>query len=128
VLLKAATLLRIQSILGSIRILHLGPDGTQRGSFVIRQEPSEQLISVDEPQEVSSASTLAGKIREALLQPGNLCIDFQGAGRIHTAVLQVLVAAQRACSASERSLAISGAAPELQPLLQIAGLSASILA
>ena len=99
------------------------PDGTQRGSFVIQQQSSEQRIPVDEPQEVACASTLAGKIREALLQPGNLRIDLQGAGRIHTAVLQVLIAAQRSCTLSERSLAISGAAPEMHQLLQMAGLS-----
>lgn len=88
-----------------------------------QQHPSEQLIPVDEPQEVYSASALAGQIREALLKPGNLRIDLLGAGRIHAAVLQVLVATQRSCSASKRSLAISNAAPEMQTLLQIAGLN-----
>ena len=90
---------------------------------MIQQQSFEQLIPVDEPQEVDSASTLAGKLREALLQPGNLRVDLQGAGRIHTAVLQILIAAQRSCASSERSLTISGAAPEMHYLLQMAGLS-----
>jgi ABC-type transporter Mla MlaB component len=128
VLIKVAFLLRIQSILSSIRVLLPDPDGTERGSFVNQPQSFEQLIPVDEPQEVSSASDLAGSIRQALLQPGNLRVDLQGARRIHTAVLQVLVAAQRACSASERTFAISGAAPEMHQLLQMAGLSLSIQA
>ena len=90
-----------------------------------QQQPSEQLIAVDEPQEVYSAVTLAGSIRAALLQPGNLGIDLQGARRVHAAVLQVLIAAQRACNASNRSLVISNASLELQPLLLIVGLSVS---
>jgi anti-anti-sigma regulatory factor len=90
---------------------------------MIQQPSSEQQILVDEPQEVSCASMLAVKIREALLQPGNLHIDLQGATRIHTAVLQVLIAAHRSCNQSERSVAISGAAPEMHQLLHIAGLS-----
>ena len=98
-----------------------------------RQKPqpepsSEQQLTVDEPQEVYSAATLAGLIREALLQSGNLRVDLQGAERMHTAVLQVLIAAQRTCKASDRTLVISSIALELQPLLQIAGLTVSNLA
>ena len=98
------------------------PDGTRPGYFVNQNQPSEQQITVDEPQEVYSASTLAVKIREALLGQGEIRIDLQGAGRIHSAVLQVLIAAQKSCSAAGRSLVLCEAAPELQRLLQMADL------
>jgi anti-anti-sigma regulatory factor len=87
-----------------------------------QQHPSEQLITVDEPLEVYSAATLASKLQAALRQPGHLRVDLHGAERLHTAVLQVLVAAQRSCAASQATLAVSGAAPELQALLELAGL------
>ena len=83
---------------------------------------------MDEPLEVLSASNLAVDIKKALLHPGNLCVDLQEASRIHTAVLQVLVATQRSCRESKRFLAISGGTQELQVLLQLAGLKTSNLA
>jgi anti-anti-sigma regulatory factor len=92
---------------------------------VIQQQPSEQLIRIDEPQDVYSATTLIANIREALLKTGNLRVDLQRARHIHAAVLQVLIAAQRSCTTSERSLAICGAAPEIETLLMMACLNIS---
>jgi anti-anti-sigma regulatory factor len=124
-LLKTALLSRIQALFCSIRADHFGPDGTQRGNFVIQQQSLEQLIPLAETQEVDTAAQLAGMVREALLKPGNLRVDLQGAGRIHTAVLQILIAAQRSCFSSDRTFVISGAAPEMKLLLQMAGLNMS---
>ena len=85
----------------------------------------EQRISVAEPHEVYSAVKLASEIREAVAKPGNLCIDLHGAERIHTAVLQVLVAAHRSDPAFRRSLTVCGAAPGVQTVLQMAELPIS---
>ncbi len=82
-------------------------------------------IQVEEPQEVSSAFSLQARLRDALLQPGDLNIHILGTGRIHTAVLQVLIAAQRSCNTAERSLTISGIVPDMVTLLQMAGLNIS---
>jgi ABC-type transporter Mla MlaB component len=101
------------------------PDGTRQGNIVNPKQLSEQLIIVDEPQEVYSASSLVTEIREALLEQGDIRIDLKGAVRIHSAVLQVLIASQKSCRGARRSFLLSGISAELQPLLQMANLPVS---
>lgn len=88
----------------------------------MQEEPTQQQIVVTDPQEVYSAAKLTDEIRQALLQPGGIQVDLQGAERIHTAIIQVLVAGKGACAANNRAFSICGVAPGVISLLELVDL------
>jgi anti-anti-sigma regulatory factor len=87
----------------------------------------EQMISIGPNQlGIHAAPELLNQLCQALRQPGSIQVDLQGARRVHTAVLQVLVAAAIACSECSRAFAVCGLSPQLSSFLDVAGLSRAL--
>jgi anti-anti-sigma factor len=84
------------------------------------------LVTLGNRLDVYAATNLAAALQLALREPGGIRVDLNGGPRAHAAVVQVLVAAARACQATGRSFALSGLSLELISTLELAGLTESL--
>ena len=86
----------------------------------------EWSITLGTRLDVYAATNLVAVLQLALCEPGGIRIELNGSPRAHAAVVQVLVAAARACEVSGRSFALSGLSLELISTLELAGLTESL--
>jgi len=80
------------------------------------------VVEAGDMLDVYSAADLLAAIREAMSRAGGLTIDLGGSARIHTAALQLMVSAARACAESGRDFRLRGVSPEFAGLLRLTGL------
>jgi anti-anti-sigma factor len=83
----------------------------------------EWCVTLGARLDVYAATNLVAVLQMALREPGGIRIELNGNQRAHAAVVQVLVAAARACAIAGRSFALSGLSLELASTLQLAGLA-----
>jgi len=97
-------------------------------SLFARRDPAthEWSVTLGESLDVFAAGHLAAALKLALREPGGLRVDLNGNTRTHAAVVQVLVAAARACATTGRSFALGGLSLELISTLELAGLTDSL--
>ena len=80
------------------------------------------VVQAGDKLDIYSAGDLLATIREAMAKPGGLSIDLRGSARIHTAALQLVVSAARACAESGRDFGLCGVSPGVAELLRLTGL------
>jgi anti-anti-sigma factor len=81
-------------------------------------------LAVAEMLDIYAAPDLLAAMRSALNDSGDLVIDLGGALRMHSAALQVLVAAVHAAQAGGRSVRFEGVSAEMAAMWGLAGFDA----
>ena len=100
------------------------PTESETGIDVKRNATTlEWSVTLGTRLDVYAATNLVAALQMMLREPGAIRINLNGCQRAHAAVVQVLVAAARACAVDGRSFALSGLSLELASTLQLAGLA-----
>ena len=73
--------------------------------------------------DIYTAPDLLAAVRSAMDDPGDLVIDLGNAAWMHSAAVQVLVAAVRAAHAGGRPLRLTGISPDMATMWHSAGLN-----
>jgi len=83
-----------------------------------------RTLDVAKMLDIYAAPTLLAAVRSAMNDPGDLAIDLGNAPWMHSAAVQVLLAAVRAAHAGARSVRLTGISPDMATMWHSAGLDA----
>jgi len=81
-----------------------------------------RTVCIGDMLDIYSAGSLAELLRQVLRAPGGLVADLGESEYLHTAALQVLLAARRQCEAEGREFGLIGVSPSVRRHLELAGL------
>ena len=82
----------------------------------------EVVIYIGDRLDIYTANELQAMLSRALEAEGPIAADLGAADRIHTAALQLLVAAAVCCSKSKRPFTLTGVSAPVASALKLAGL------
>jgi len=80
------------------------------------------VINVPADMSVKKVKELHQGLKDAVGREDDLTLDFSEAGRVDLAVMQVLLAASRACRKRKKALKIKSASEELKNQMRICGM------